>query len=285
MKFNVVIIDSGNFDFGHLYYDLGKLLLYSIEDLGNRCTVARNRFDDDSINILLGGHHLKPADVDPIVGKHDYVFVQTEPLYKNRVNEDEADDHFDTTFIPIVQGARRVWEISSGQLNRWQDMNIPADQIHVGYHPRLADVFKKNNPDIDIAVHGRETPYRRRLIKGLEATGLSVLRIHDQSTMLRSIHNAGCRVHLVPRYSLKAPHLPWHRIAYLLNNEFIVLGDATDESNPLQSCILQSESAEMAKACHNLLAQPNPSEVAKAMSENFQQRPMPQLIEPLINAL
>ena len=288
MKFQITVIETEWNPYSHFLYDFAKLFCYSIESLGHDCSIVRNKFDLGRMNIVIAGHHLRdPKDVmDLRRSKVPYVVLQSEIIKGGLLNNVPGSKEFlDNVYLPLLQGARGVWDSIQVNKPELESLGIPARFYRGGYHPAMEEVVHKRDKDIDFLFVGSMTPHRREMLKALVERGYQVTTEFDAKAIYRNDLIARTKVNLAPRQSDQMNHLPWSRITYLLNNRSLVVGENCLDQEWLEHCFPHADTDKWGDLCIKMLERPDREEFALVCYERFRTLPMTEQVEPLLEGL
>ena len=176
MRFNVTLIEPSGERYAHFLFDVARYIVHSLELLGHACSLERNRCDPEAMNVLVGVHLLSsPIDVDIVLGAaRDYVVLQSEIFTASSVNGHPAQGRLESVILPLLRGARGVWDSLDTNIEHLARLGIHAESLRFGYNPRLEEISHKRVKDIDFLFYGSVGPWRRTVLSKLEALGYRV---------------------------------------------------------------------------------------------------------------
>lgn len=284
MKFQVAVVEPEGYRYAHFLYDIVRLLAGTIEDLGHDCTIAKNNLDPDRVNIIVGAHLVRTArEVQEIMASGvDYVVYQSEIINPDGVNTSGNTRRLEDVYLPLLRGARAVWEGTETNIPSLAAHGIGATWLEPGHHRCLREITHKRTRDIDFLFYGSITPHRAAVFDGLRKRGHTVATAFDPTWMFRNDLIARTRVHLVPRQSLTMNQLPYWRIVYQLHNRCVTVVEECGHQAWLQDCFLWANSADYEELCHQTLLRPDRNKVAAGFHDAFARRPMTDRLGPLV---
>lgn len=285
--FNITLIEPKGYPFTHFLFDMARGFCYAIESLGHDCSIQRNRFESRRVNIIIGGHHYRnPAEVDELrASRLRYVVIQSEIVRNGEINDQDARGRLSRVYLPLLRGAERVWEAVPENVPELAALDVKVDTFLTGYHPAMQEVVHKNRKDIDFLFYGSVTPHRSELLRALEARGHRLVVLFDDPAIYRNDFIARTKVHLAPAQGGGMDHFPAGRIAYLVNNGCLVAAERCAGQEWLEDCFLHSKAAEWVELCEHTLRRPDREELARVHHERFRERPMTEILEPLLVGL
>ncbi len=209
----VVTIEPLGYSHARAFDEIRILLYHSLLDLGHEVALRTNAFLEDSINIILGAHLLKPADVQSI------------PFASIVFNTEQLSGEFTTWASQIVQLASRwpVWDYSNANLKflREQVPGKPAGhfvRFRLGYHRGLEKIDRGVNRTNDFLFFGSMTPLRERILGAIRLSeGLRVQAFFGVYGWTRDGLLSRCAAAL-NIHSHSSRILEWPRIIHLVAN-------------------------------------------------------------------
>jgi hypothetical protein len=286
MRFNITLVDPPGQRCAHFLFDLMRYLAHSIESLGHDCTIERNRCVADRTNILVGIHHLRSrGEAKELLGpSRDYIVYQTEILRNERVN-DHDDGRYKDIVLPLLKGAKAVWESLHSNAEEFKARGIDFDFLRFGYHPAMKDIVFKKTRDIDFLFYGSITPHRKAVTEKLSQLGYRVRVDFDSAAFYRNDLIARSEIVLTLRQSETMNHMPYSRVVYLVNNGVLVVGDGGLEQEALEDVFVWTKSDDVIELCRETLARTDRRQLAEQFHEAFRSRPMTSFLAPLLEKL
>jgi len=155
----IVTIEPLGYSHARAFDEIRILLYHSLLDLGHEVGLRTNAFLPDSINIILGAHLLKTAEVGSI------------PAASIVFNTEQLSGEFTkwTSQIVEIAGHFPVWDYSSANLKLLDELvpGRPDGQfVHfqLGYHQRLEKVDRGVSRSNDFLFFGSMTPLREQIV-------------------------------------------------------------------------------------------------------------------------
>ena len=273
MRWNVVLIDPPGYRFGHFLHDTARYLVHGLQSLGHDCILSRSNVDAGRMNILLNAHMLAtPADVEQL-GRVPYIVYQTEVIRQGQTNLD-PDERHRKVYLPLLRGARRVWDWSADNVALLREQGIGADWLRLGHHPALEEIHHKREKDIDFLFYGSVTPHRAAILTALAESGRRVRAEFDVMPLYRNDLIARSRVVLTLRQSEEMDHLPYFRINYLVNNRSLVAGETGVDGAWMEDVFLGCPPGRTVEHLLETAARKDLAEVAQAHHAQLLTRPM-----------
>ena len=273
MRWNVVLIDPPGYRFGHFLHDTARYLVHGLQSLGHDCILSRSNVDGGRMNVLLNAHMLAtPADVEQL-GRVPYIVYQTEVIRQGQTNLD-PDERHRKVYLPLLRGARRVWDWSADNVALLQEQGIGADWLRLGHHPALEEIHHKREKDIDFLFYGSVTPHRAAILTALAESGRRVRAEFDVMPLYRNDLIARSRVVLTLRQSEEMDHLPYFRINYLVNNRSLVAGETGVDGAWMEDVFLGCPPGRTVEHLLETAARKDLAEVAQAHHAQLLTRPM-----------
>jgi hypothetical protein len=287
MKLNVTLIDPPGARYSHFLFDLARMIAYGAEALGHDCTLRRNATEAGRLNVLMGVHNVTTAEtVDALLdAKHPYVVYQTEIVRNGTVNDTELNGGFESLFLPLLRGARAVWDTADESLSSLKALGIDARKLNFGYVERLEEVRHRTEKDLDFFFYGSMTPHRREVLNRLRALGYRLAVIFDDAALFRNDLLSRAEVVLTLRQSEAMAHLPQARLLYLVNNRCLVAGESGLGQEPLEDLFLWTEPERAIELLRETRARKDRRALADTFHARFKERPMSQYLAPLLEEL
>lgn len=287
MRFNMVLLSVAGFRYTHFLFDPARAICDALEELGHSCVISQNSLMADRINLLVASHTITdPAVVEQILDSGaEYVIIQSEVIREGQVNLTGDRRQFESCYLPLLRGARCVWEGVPGQLEILQSLGVTASTICSGWHRSMEVIRPKADKDIDFLFYGSISEHRRRMITDLEARGHSVVFCFDAPAMYRNDLIARARVHLAPRRAEDMHHLAYGRVLFLAANGEVVVVERCADQKWLEDCFLHADTSDWALLCEETAARSDLSELGATFRRRVQNRPLIDQIRPLANEL
>ncbi len=283
MKFCVSVIEPAGYAYMHFLYDLCKYLCFSIESAGYDCCILRNKLAGDRTNILVGAHmSADPALPDRVKRTGPYIVLNTEIITGNTINNWGVQKTFSDVYLPLMRRAAVVWTGVAKNIDALKKLDVEADQIFWGYHPRMEEIHHKKSKDIDFLFCGSVTPHRKKMLDALAAQGCKVVTMFDDAAMYRNDLIARARVNLAPNQGPGMNHLGGGRVLYLVNNRSIVVVERCVDQARYEACFPWAETDRWVDLCLETLRRPDLPQITDAYYERFKKIPMADFLEPLI---
>src|SRR5262249_47625338 len=151
------------YPFAHFLFDVARAMAGGLEDLGHATSIARNRIDRSSVNVLVGIHLLdSPRWVEQMVDSGArYVVLQTEMVHGRAINQTPLGDRLDAVVLPLLRSAHAVWDSSEDNVAALAALGIESKILRFGYHRSLHEIRHKVERDVDFFWYGSITPHRR----------------------------------------------------------------------------------------------------------------------------
>ena len=281
MRWNVVLIDPPGYRFGHFLHDTARYLLHGLQSLGHDCILSRSNVDAGRMNILLNAHMLAtPADVEQL-RRVPYIVYQTEVIRRGQINLDPDERHH-KVYLPLLRGARRVWDWSADNVALLRGQGIGADWLRLGHHPALEEIHHKREKDIDFLFYGSVTPHRAAILTALAESGRRVRAEFDVMPFYRNDLIARSRVVLTLRQSEEMDHLPYFRINYLVNNRSLVAGETGVDGAWMEDVFLGCPPGRTVEHLLETAARKDLAEVAEAHHAQLRTRPMTRFLAEVL---
>lgn len=287
MRFNVVLLADGGFRYLHFLFDPARMLCDALEDLGHPSILSRNNLVADRVNVLLAAHTIR----DPAVAQQiadagiDYVVLQSEVVRDGQVNLAGDREQFERCYLPLLAGARVVWEGLPEQVPILRQMGLPVRRFFGGYHPCMEVVSPRRSKDIDFLFIGSVSEHRRRLLKSLESRGHRVVVCFDAPALYRDDLIARSRVHLAPRRMASMRHLAYGRILSLVANRVVVAVERCADQGWLEDCFVHADTQDWVDLCERTLARDDLDELGQTFYERVRSKPLLEHLGPLVDEL
>lgn len=287
MKLAVVVIDIPGNARGHWSRDLGRLLCGTLGTAGYDCILTRNQPAPDRLNVVVGGHwiggseHLQAFTPGPV----RYVVVQVQHLLAPEIMQGQAAVQFQKLYLPLLAGAVAIWEAEPMRLPVLQALGLHGTHLPLGFDPISRVLPQKLERDIDFCFFGTITPHRQRLLLPLQQRGHSLQVVKTEDPFFRNDVLARTRVHLAPLGDFQTRRVPVVRLAMLLANRCLVVAEQGANHHQLEDCLVLAPVGRWVEVCEETLARPDREELRCLHADRFEQRPMSDLVRPLVEGL
>jgi len=283
MQFTLLLIDPHNYRYTHFLHTLCRAVAVGLEALGHDCCIQRNALDPARTTIVMGGHLLREArEVEAIAAAGPYIVYQTEMLAW-QVPELHGAAGSGGVYATLLRRAHAVWDVSPANLGALESLGVCGHVLRLGYHPLLAELDRKRQRDIDFLFFGSVTPHRQRMLEALAARGRSVVVLFDEPALVRNDFIARAKVHLSLSHGPGRDHLPWPRIAFLLNQRCLVVSERCADQEWLHACFAWAETADWVALCETLLSEDTEA-LAERFFERFHSMPLTLALEQALDA-
>ena len=283
MRFAICVIEPAGYKYSHFLYDVCRYICFSIESAGHECCILRNQFTRDRVNIIVGAHNqTDQAILKKIKEAGNYILAQSEIITGDSVNNWAVQKSFAEVYLPLMRQAKAVWTGIETNVEALKKLGVEAEQILMGYHPRMEEIFHKPNKDIDFLFCGSITEHRRKLLDGLIKRGARVVNMFDDAAMYRNDLIARAKINLAPNQGSDMDHFSGSRIAYLLNNHAVVVVERCRDQAMYEHCFPWAETEQWVDLCMETLQRPDLAQITEEYYESFKKIRMVDLITPLL---
>ena len=217
LSYRVCLVAPPGYPHARAFMETAFLLKASLASLGFSCDIAINQISSDSLNIVLGAHLLKDADV---LASGRCAVYQLEQLGARRGPVSER-------YLSLLQRAAAVWDYSCENIAYLSSKGIRALHLPLGYHPHLEQIPRggSGDCDVDVLFYGSMCPRRKEVLDSLAAPGDLRIRslfgvygkerdeLIGRSRIVLNIHYYDTRIFEAVR------------ISYLLNNRCFVVSE------------------------------------------------------------
>jgi hypothetical protein len=255
-KYNITLLQPPDYTHSMALWDIGKLLLFSLESLGHPATLTINHLDRDAINILLGYHLL----ADPVLPEgYRCIVYQLEQLEENdgwlRANP---------AALGVLRRAHEVWDYSAENLAFLRARGISNLRLlPIGFHERLQTIPNLEQ-DIDVLFYGSVNERRKTVLEEL-AKSCKLEAIFGVYGDQRDEYIARSKI-VLNMHVYQAQILEQARISYLLNNRRFVISESS-LVNPYKGFLVTSPYEDLVPSCLRYLA--DEAERARLAEEGF----------------
>ena len=285
MKINTVVIEPRGSQYTHFLYDPIRLIQLGLDSLGHDCTLSKNHFDTSRLNLVIGGHQITdPAAVNSIVGSGvPYVMLQSEVIRGGQVNS-SGEEHWRRCYLPLLRGARRVWDWSPETVGELEKLGIRGDYCELGYHPGMQEIHHKQVKNIDVLWYGSVTPYRQAILEQVAARGVPMHLMFDDVSFYRNDLIARAKI-ILTLQQYAGNHVPYGRILYAVTNRCLVAGESPDVPHWSEALYEGAPADRVADLLVDLLARTDRDALVEAHLDALKRRPMTGILEPLLDRL
>ena len=287
MRFNIVMISGAGFEYIHFLFDPARMLCDALEDLGHPTVLSHNNLLPDRINILISAHTIEdPAVVREIIDSGvDYVVLQSEVIRDGNVNLTGDRAQFENCFLPLLRGARAVWDGLPENVPQLQALGLRASLFQSGHHRSMETLEHKPLKDIDYLFFGSVSDHRRRLLSALEAHGRRVVVCFDAPALYRDDLIARARVHLAPRRMAAMSHLAYGRVLSLAANACVTVVETCVDQGWLEDCFVHADTDGWVELCEATLARDDLEELGLSFRAALREKPLLEHLGPLVAEL
>jgi 2-polyprenyl-3-methyl-5-hydroxy-6-metoxy-1,4-benzoquinol methylase len=251
LNFNIVHISINVFD--KVYEDLISVLKGGLEDLDHTCTVSKNNFQPNSINILIGSTIFasRYKNLNIQLKGLPYIVYQLEHLHDDFGLLSEWPEYFE-----LLQNANFIWDFAPASTNYLLEKGFKnVFLLPPGFHRSIEKFQPKKDQNIDVIFIGSPHPRRAKIIKELEAQGVKIKCFQNIFQGDRDKELADSKIVLNIHAWDQINSLETVRISYLLANKNFVLSEIGDH-NPYGNGLIYAPYSDITYKCLNYLAQP-----------------------------
>lgn len=285
MKFNICVLEPQGQRFMHFLYDPIRNVQLGLQSLGHVCTVRKNHLQNGWINILYGAHTLAdPAGARAILdSRAPYLLVQTEVIRNEQVNS-LGTAHWHQIYLPLLKGARRIWDWSESQLGIYRTFGVGGDILQLGFHPDLEVIRRATEKPIQALFFGSITPHRRQILDRMMRRKIRVHVAFDDVSFYRNDLIAHASVVLTLQQS-PGGVVNQLRLMLSANNRTCCAGEVGELTTPWVGGLCESCPPEvLPEFIEGVLAR-DPLAIGDRQYEHFSQYPTTGFLEPLVERL
>jgi hypothetical protein len=265
-RYNIAIVPPLTIPGATVFWDIGKLLLYSFQSLGYAAKLTVNRFERDAVNILLC---YQAVSRPQLLAGVRYIVYQLEQL--TDVDDDRRGARLRPEDFELMRGAEVVWEYSEVNRAYLQSKGIHVRMLPFGYHNRMETIAPAPK-DIDVLFFGIINARRKALLTELARNCRLVVLNHVYGRERDACLARAKIVVNVHLFAVKIMEQP--RISYLLNNRIFVVSEAS-AVNPYEGFLFTAPYEGLVFACLRYLADDVARErQAERGYAHFRRRPM-----------
>lgn len=287
MKFNVTIIEPTPSNYSHFLFDQAKYIAYGLESLGHSCSITQKNISASRMNILLNAHTAGRGSVRALTaGSIRYIINQTELITPDggAINE-YGKEHFEACYLPLLQGAVRVWDWNDKHVTQLAARGVQADILEYGFHPHMEEIRPKINRDIDLLWYGTITPHRLALLNRLIQRGMKVTTVFDAVSFYRNDLIARSKITLALKQAPEHRHTARGRVLYPANNRAFIAGERATEQHWTDQLWSSAPTDELPDLLESLLKSADLKRIAGERFEILRNYPMSGYLEPLVENL
>ena len=225
-RFNIYFVATNHYH--QLFQELINSLQQSLIDLGHVCTVLKNEYASDAINILLGSTVFAVRDHDllhKLAGK-PYIVYQMEQLGLQAGHASNFEE-----YLELLKNADAILEYSFANRAFLESLGV-AHKTHYlppGFHRILEKFRPRQEQDIDVLLYGSQSARRDAIMEKLAETrrveyvggiyGVQLDHLIARAKIVMNIH-----------YWDELKVLETVRISYLLANHSFVVSEDGDHN-------------------------------------------------------
>ena len=284
MKFNLAYF--GPEHIFHLRRDFLLATQYGLQSLGHDVTLSGLQLDTSRFNLIVGGYFLSTAQLRKVdQAGLPFAHVNTEVIAQDMLNFSPQKTDFLGAYLPSMKAGRFVWDVILDNLAEHRRYGCNAHFMRWGWHPRLEDIDKRPQPDLDFYFFGMMSPRREGILRDLLARGFTGLADGSCPYFMRNDRIARSKVSLNIVQDDKYTHVNSFRICYLANNRVAILSEAeNDPADYLSMARVVHGIGELPEALSELLAGDRWKAQGEEAYEKFRRVPMTQCLEELLEA-
>ena len=244
-RFNICLVKPDNYIHSFAFLELGELLYFSLQELGQEVTFGFNNLEPTATNILIGCHLLDPSFITQI--PPSTIILNTEQIYG------ETDWN-----KPIFDWAKhfQIWDYSPKNIEKLNQMGIERTRLlKIGFQKELARLNSNKSKEVDVLFYGSVNERRKIVLDGLEARGLKVKVLFGVYGKERDEWIERSKVVLNHHY-YEAQIFEIIRVFYLLTNSVAVVGEVnktTSIDSIYQDGIYASQYEDLISDCVELV--------------------------------
>lgn len=155
--------------------------------------------------------------------------------------------------LPQLSRRYPIWDYSPANMSYWNEHNIAAQLVPIGYVPELTRIPPHPRPDIDVLFYGSMNARRQKVLAELEASSVKVVVVQEFGK-LRDDAISRSKVILNIHYYDSPRLFEWVRVSYLLSNlKAVVCETSEDFPLALLSGVAAATYETLGAACQQLL--------------------------------
>jgi hypothetical protein len=217
VRFNIAFM--GPEGFFHLRRDFILLVKYSLEDLGHDVILSGLSLDPSRLNLLIGTYWLGSESIHRIARSGmPYAHINTEVIANDMLNHDPTKTDFLGAYLPSMDEGRFIWDVLMDNMPEHRRYGTNAHFLRWGSHPRMKDVERRKDKDLDYYFFGVLSDRRKRLLQSLGEAGLVGTAHGSCPYFLRNDCISRARVQLNLTQDERYKHVNPFRIGYLADN-------------------------------------------------------------------
>ncbi len=250
-NFNIYFVDINKFH--RLYEDIIAVLSGGLIDLGFGCTVRKNLYASDSINIFLGStifaaRYLKLTER---FKDRPYIIYQLEQLDDQHGLLNEWPE-----YAELLKNARMIWDYAPSSARYLQQKGFSnVYYMPPGFHRNIESFRPRQNQDIDVLFYGSTHQRRTHIMKELNRLGVNVVNLASKFGAERNRYIARAKIILNIHAWDDLNVLETIRLSFLLANRSFVISENSDH-NPYEDSVIFAPYDQLVNTCLYYLQQP-----------------------------
>ena len=227
-KINITLIQPFGYTHSLALLEAAEFFEHQIRSLGFEVNLKKNRFEQNSVNIILGAHLLSDGNSIP---KNTIIF--------NSEQTSEKNDWFKNKIYLEILKKNYIWEYSKS--NQKNISNPTTSIIFFGNENQLKRLNKALHKEYDLLFYGSMSPEKEKTLKKLADRGLKVKSIFDLYSAERDAHLEKTRA-ILNLHHYKTAVFQQIRAFYPLINKIPVFSeDFAQETAPdfYQHCVFK----------------------------------------------
>lgn len=282
MKFNICYL--GPEALFHLRRDFILVLKYSLEDLGHDVILSGTNIDSSRFNLVIGAYFLKPDQMAVISQPGiQFAHVNTEVIANDMLNFNPDKTDFLGSYLPSMQKGKFIWDAVIDNFDEHKRYGNNAHFLPWGWHPRLEDIERNKEKDLDVYFFGVLSERRKRILNEIGNAGIKGIADGTCPYFVRNDRIARAKVQLNLIQEDKYTHVNAFRICYLANNACCTLSEnEKDPANYLQYAEVV-DTSNMIDRIRHYIKEDRWKVRGEQVLENFRKRPMKEMMEELLD--
>lgn len=232
----IVLIQPHGYTGSLALLEVGEFLKLKLEQLGFKTSFLKNRYDQNSTNIILGAH---------LLDTHEFLPPRTIILNTEQVGDSNSMAHKDT-YLEILS-RYYIWDYSAFNTSLFKHQNF--DIIQFGYEEGLKRLRNDIPKEYDLIFYGSINPRREKIISSLSAKGITIQVLSNVYASERDFFIERSRAILnLHFYDTKI--LQQVRVFYPLINGFPIVSEAYPAASApffYDTCILKPDGEDFIK--------------------------------------
>jgi glycosyltransferase involved in cell wall biosynthesis len=248
ISFNISLVSINGHD--RIFDDTVRVIVSALNDLGYPCSVRKNAFEDEAVNIVLGStvFAAEQGALAYFVGR-PHILYQLEQL---KTDHGYAKEH--PEYLEVLKSASYIVEYSPSGVEFLQRAGLGEKTVYLppSFHKTLEVFVPVEILDIDVLFVGSHSPRRAKIINDLRNRGVNAVHAFGVygEELIHCLRRSKIVINIHALDSMDI--LETVRISFLLANRCFVISETSDH-NPYGAGVVYADYEALVSSCLDYL--------------------------------